>query len=176
MRKMFNTAAKGIKNVIKSFPPVTRLLRDRDNLSLDLARMAGANEMLTSENDFIKKALLEMSRERDGLLVSRDVLVKERDELLGHLDRISGDVSRLGLQVFNVDADANLLEKERVETLARYGQIPFVPNGHFYSPITSRDELLANADAIFCAPPASLPGIDLRVADQLSLIGEFGAT
>lgn len=52
-------------------------------------------------------------------------------------------------------------------------QVPFVPNGHFYSPIPSIDEIRQNEDRIFLSPPSTLPGIDLQQEAQLKLLQVF---
>ena len=50
---------------------------------------------------------------------------------------------------------------------------PFVPPGHFYSPIPSLSEVGRDAARIFAPPPRTLPGIDLREAAQLALLERF---
>lgn len=45
--------------------------------------------------------------------------------------------------------------------------------GHFYSPIPSLDEVRAREAEIFAPPPPSLPGIDLRAEEQVSLVREL---
>lgn len=49
---------------------------------------------------------------------------------------------------------------------------PFVPAGHFYSPIPSLDEVRQREDRIWGYEP-SLPGIDLRADEQLALVEQF---
>lgn len=49
----------------------------------------------------------------------------------------------------------------------------FVPPGHFYSPIPSLPQVRADEARLFGAPPRTLPGIDLREADQLALLRSF---
>lgn len=44
------------------------------------------------------------------------------------------------------------------------------PPGHFYSPIPSLDEVHRQAGRLFGAPPRTLPGIELREAEQLELL------
>lgn len=46
------------------------------------------------------------------------------------------------------------------------------PNGHFYSPVPSIDDVWNARERIFAVPP-TLPGIDLRTDEQLSLLEEF---
>lgn len=49
----------------------------------------------------------------------------------------------------------------------------FVPPGHFYSPIPSWADIERNESRIFGNASPSIPGIDLREADQLALIEQF---
>lgn len=47
------------------------------------------------------------------------------------------------------------------------------PPGHFYSPVPCPDAIDANAQRIFDASATRLPGIDLRVDEQLKLLRAF---
>lgn len=47
------------------------------------------------------------------------------------------------------------------------------PAGHFYSPIPAIDEIKAREDEVFAGPGDRLPGIDLRVPEQLELLDEL---
>lgn len=49
---------------------------------------------------------------------------------------------------------------------------PRWPAGHFYSPVTSRQELQKDASRIFA--PRTLPGVDLRAEAQLGLLAALG--
>jgi predicted O-methyltransferase YrrM len=51
----------------------------------------------------------------------------------------------------------------------------WVPPGHYYSPIPSLQQVGQHEDRIFAAPPRTLPGIDLREAEQLQLLDSLGA-
>jgi hypothetical protein len=56
------------------------------------------------------------------------------------------------------------------DQMSRVGEIPFVPNGHFYSPIPSKIELNQDYDRIFpevCLKPS---GIDFRAQQQVELL------
>jgi hypothetical protein len=54
------------------------------------------------------------------------------------------------------------------------GSFPtFVPPGHFYSPIPSRQEVDSRADRLFADPPRTLPGIELNEPAQLALLERF---
>jgi hypothetical protein len=58
------------------------------------------------------------------------------------------------------------------DKMAEFGEgPPFVPNGHFYSPIPPRHEVLQYCAQIFGSSfPRALPGIDLREAEQLKFL------
>lgn len=51
----------------------------------------------------------------------------------------------------------------------------WVPPGHFYSPIPSLDDVARHADRIFAPPPRTLPGVDLREAQQVDLVQQLAA-
>jgi predicted O-methyltransferase YrrM len=52
----------------------------------------------------------------------------------------------------------------------RFGARPFVPNGHFYSPIPSLDEIRRDEGRLFSEPPDTLPGLDLGTERQLAFL------
>jgi predicted O-methyltransferase YrrM len=51
--------------------------------------------------------------------------------------------------------------------------LTFAPPGHFYSPIPPLDEAVAHVTAVFDEPAQTIPGIDLRLDDQLALAEEL---
>jgi hypothetical protein len=66
------------------------------------------------------------------------------------------------------------LHAENARLKGRFGtQLPYVPNGHYYSPVPSFEELRRDEHRIFASPPPSLPGIDLRPETQLQLLNIF---
>jgi hypothetical protein len=52
---------------------------------------------------------------------------------------------------------------------------PGWPPGHFYSPVPSLDLVREREAVIWPAPPRTLPGIDLREAEQLALVERIAA-
>jgi predicted O-methyltransferase YrrM len=50
---------------------------------------------------------------------------------------------------------------------------PFVPPGHFYSPIPALDYVKKNATKIFGMIPEDIPGVDLREDEQLAVLYSF---
>lgn len=76
-------------------------------------------------------------------------------------------------------AERDALKRELVERgalVARYGDtVPFVPNGHFYSPVHSKEELRKDLSRVFPPRiPSNIPGINLREPEQLELLKELG--
>ena len=51
----------------------------------------------------------------------------------------------------------------------------FVPAGHFYSPIPSREQIRAHAERLATARPREIPGIDLKEEEQLALLEKLQA-
>lgn len=50
----------------------------------------------------------------------------------------------------------------------------FVPLGHYYSPEVTPEELVNRAAELFAPPQRDVPGVNLRVAEQLALIEKIG--
>jgi hypothetical protein len=62
------------------------------------------------------------------------------------------------------------------DRLAKFGEgPPFVPNGHFYSPIASLGDIQRDEKRIFAEWPRTLPDIDLREPQQVALLEEIAA-
>jgi hypothetical protein len=58
--------------------------------------------------------------------------------------------------------------------LQRFGdQVPFVPNGHFYSPVPSLEEIRRDEQRIFRKAEPALAGVDLSREAQLELLKTF---
>ena len=76
------------------------------------------------------------------------------------------------LEALLAERDELFLENQRLRN-AFGPYVPFVPNGHFYSPIPSLDEIREREACIFGSPALSVPGVDLRQEDQLNLLGIF---
>ncbi|KLD62282.1 hypothetical protein Y882_16395 [Dyella japonica DSM 16301] len=50
---------------------------------------------------------------------------------------------------------------------------PYVPNGHYYSPIAPKSEITRDDARIFRGVPDAIPGVDLRLEQQLTLLKEL---
>jgi len=69
----------------------------------------------------------------------------------------------------------NLVLKRKVDNcegrLVRFGEgPPWIPNGHFYSPIAPRHEIEEYCARAFGSFPRTLPYIDLREDEQLEFV------
>ena len=71
------------------------------------------------------------------------------------------------------EGDVNMRLAQCQELLNRCGEIPWIPNGHFYSPIQSRSELERDFARIYAPPPRKLPDIDLKESEQLALLQQL---
>lgn len=80
-------------------------------------------------------------------------LVTERDALYQDVQALRGQVGVLKGEL------------QKFETFHK-----FAPPGHFYSPYAALDDIRKNEQAIFHSRPSSLPGLDLRAEEQLSLL------
>jgi predicted O-methyltransferase YrrM len=49
----------------------------------------------------------------------------------------------------------------------------FVPAGHYYSPIPSREQIRADAERLSTARPREIPGIDLNEEEQLAVLEQI---
>lgn len=58
------------------------------------------------------------------------------------------------------------------QDLDRYANVMYPP-GHYFSPVVSKEEMLADEQRIFGALPKQIPGIDLRESAQLELLQEL---
>lgn len=177
---MDKTVAHGIKSLVKGLPPIKQLVRDRDNLILERASIAQEKAALERKNEALMGQQVE-------LLGSRQTLSEERDELIVHLQRLTGELDiandgrrRLAESLNHAESDRERMravvaekDREHAERIALYGELPFVPNGHFYSPIPARLSVKDDAARIFARWPRTLRAIDLREDDQLRLLEEF---
>lgn len=60
--------------------------------------------------------------------------------------------------------------------LSRFGnEVPFVPNGHFYSPVPARDDAGRHVASIFSSVPPNVPGVDMRGEEQLEMLCRISA-
>jgi predicted O-methyltransferase YrrM len=65
--------------------------------------------------------------------------------------------------------------RRRLAPLYRDPFLAFAPPGHFYSPLPDLEVVARRRETLFDLQARSVPGIDLRAAEQLALIGELAA-
>ncbi|TCK96564.1 class I SAM-dependent methyltransferase [Paraburkholderia sp. BL9I2N2] len=119
----------------------------------------------------IKKAapIKRLVDQRDGLINERADLLAQIRGLLEETNRLHSeiDAQRVQAEQMQVALDASRAE------VAWFGEVPFVPNGHFYSPIPSMAEIHRDQEKLFAAPPSEIPGVDLNVEGQLQLVRDI---
>jgi len=96
--------------------------------------------------------------------------------LIAHVEDLKAQRARLLAEIAQQRVEAAELKQRLEESqtlLESFGEAPWVPNGHFYSPIQSRAELQRDLDRIYADPPRELPDIDLREHEQLALLMEL---
>lgn len=103
---------------------------------------------MTGAGQFIKQSI--------GLLPPVRRLRQQRDQLARSLGIAQAEIERLKTEA-SVRAQA-------------VGEVPWVPNGHFYSPIAARQEVDAFCATALDALPRSVADVDLREADQLKFV------
>lgn len=70
-------------------------------------------------------------------------------------------------------AELTALATELAATAAR--NAPFVPAGHFYSPLPNLEEIRERSQSIWGFDPACIPGVDLRLDQQFLLLKEMSS-
>lgn len=92
--------------------------------------------------------------------------------MAGFLKRLARRLPGLG----NLHRYIIALEAERDQLRADLAHWKtWMSPGHFYSPIPALDEIRAREGELFGDAPPSLPGIDLRAAEQVALVRELAA-
>jgi hypothetical protein len=104
------------------------------------------------------------------LLVRR--LISQRDDLSRECEGLRSQIQSLTQSL--AEAHADIASKH--DQLASFGEErPFVPNGHFYSPVHSRAEVARDRIKIFGTVPESIPAVDLNTAEQKRVLEEISA-
>ncbi|USX09459.1 class I SAM-dependent methyltransferase [Paraburkholderia fungorum] len=118
----------------------------------------------------MERTLSEVRQERDSLKAALAVRIeteKALSEVLTQRDQIARERDAL-----KIIRDVLVAERDSLQCqLSKYGEgPPFVPNGHFYSPIPSKAEIQRDEKRIFADWPRTLPNIDLRESQQVTLL------
>ncbi|MDR5756314.1 class I SAM-dependent methyltransferase [Caballeronia sp. LZ035] len=172
------------KSIALNAPPIKKLidsksalLLERDAAAADRDRSRIERDEATAECRRIEVQRNTLATERDELLVYLQAANDKRDELLAYLQAANDERDSLRSSVETLETQEhqtlNRVHAD-LDRLQRFGEgPPFVPNGHFYSPIPALKEVQRNQQRIFGEWPRELPGIDLREASQLSLLESF---
>lgn len=120
----------------------------------------------------IASAVLRLSKAlysvlHDGQMLRTALAQKEAELQLKAEDLKQKNVERVSLlEQLN---EANL-------QLSRFGsEAPFVPNGHFYSPVPMRGEAERHVASTFSSVSPNVPGIDMRGDAQLEMLGRISS-
>ncbi|MFM0351449.1 class I SAM-dependent methyltransferase [Paraburkholderia sp. RL17-347-BIC-D] len=105
--------------------------------------------------------------QRSTLAAALRNATRERDEAVLEAARSAAESDRAIKKIAALQTTLGEYEAK----LVRFGEgPPWVPNGHFYSPIAPQEEIEKDADRIFAPWPRTLPGIDLREDEQLKFL------
>lgn len=176
---MTTSFRKLVKSVAMTAPPIRRLVDSRQTLLAERNDAAARCEQYKNQLDIAVS-------ERDQASVERDQASAERDQATVERARVHTEALTTARERDAMRAQNEALEKEKAQILEsvhddrdkllRFGEgPPFVPNGHFYSPIPSLKELEQHKPRIFGEIERTLPGIDLNEDAQLRLLQSFSA-
>jgi hypothetical protein len=143
-----------------------------------LERFAKHVALATPQGKRLHARLLELTAQRD---VERNRADAAEGQCKAERSRADAALAQCQLERERAAiAEARFTEEGRRvdtlnQTLQRYGDVPpFVPNGHFYSPIHAMADVQRDRARLFAEAPASVPGIDLRTDAQLELLRRVG--
>lgn len=114
----------------------------------------------STAEDFIKKMLCQIREWRESLNSQHD--------------NYSSLISVNSLSITKMDQEINQLKQEIENLKAALDKYHiFVPPGHFYSPLPSLDEVRQDEQRIFGSIPHNIPGVNMNIEEQLSLLNEL---
>lgn len=135
-----------------------------------LARLAKRVVCATSAGRRHLDYIVSLERQRDALVDERSALMQERDALTHERD---GEQHWRKAVVAELKVSHDRLARFH-DRLTRFGdEIPYVPNGHYYSPVPSRKEAAAEEDRLFRRSLEPPRDVDLRPQIQLALLREI---
>jgi hypothetical protein len=154
-----------LRRVATRLPVSKQLLAARDEL-IDLR----ASAMEAAAN------IGRLERERDAANAQLDrvqrSLERERDDANDELDRLHRSHAQVDAVIARLDA-AGLIDAVTTDPEQWAPFLRFVPPGHFYSPIPRLDEIARHEARLRDRSARELPGIDVRVDDQLALLARL---
>ncbi|TFH75206.1 class I SAM-dependent methyltransferase [Gammaproteobacteria bacterium LSUCC0112] len=136
-----------LKSIIKKLPVLRELVSQRDKLHAELNRVTHA---FTAEKTQLTAELADLQHQVDTEKARREA---ELTALKSEIDTKSNQLQ---------SAATVLKDATR-----------FVPPGHYYSPIPNLHEIQQDDQKIFGSVPTQIPGVDMREAEQLSLLRDF---
>lgn len=107
--------------------------------------------------------------ERDLAIIKRDVATRERDLAIETCERTKVERDKALQEIVEVRKVA----QNAFDRLHDFGERPFVPNGHFYSPIPLLSEFEKHKERIYGDVGRTLPGVDLNESGQIDLLELF---
>lgn len=153
---MTTLARRAAKRLAMTVGPVRELVRSRQILLAERDDAVGRGEQHRIERE-------RAEAERDEALARARCAAQECEDF-----RILND--SLGEEIKEVRKVA----QDAFDTLHSFGEgPPFVPNGHFYSPIPSSGDFERHTARIFNNIGRTLPGIDLNENGQIELLNAF---
>jgi predicted O-methyltransferase YrrM len=146
----------------------------------DMARRAqsSSDSIISRLKTRVKKLppIRRLVEQRDGLLIERNHLLAQTDDLMARVtdlnESLNGKCAELGEAQSALGRYTNALLCAHA-LLAQFGKLPFVPNGHFYSPIPSQEEICRDRARIFSGMPTQIPGVDLNTDAQREFLNEL---
>jgi predicted O-methyltransferase YrrM len=186
---MISVVAQGLKRVAKAISPFKELVQQRDACLGALNDSEKAKDSLLGECQALIQQRDQLIKDRGILTLHRDTAAAERDAAYQHITAVATELGDAIKQrnIAAAERDAayqritavatelgDAIKATKAETLMLYGEDrPFVPNGHFYSPIPAQRELRRDSARIFKEWPRGLSGLDLREDAQRLLLEKF---
>lgn len=181
---------RAIKESIKSLPYLKAVFRERDRLRVELARTRERESLLAGDNKHLSARLRDSEAEREAVEAERARLVAEKNSLRAERDLLeaaehSSRAENVSLQAENASLQAanSSLEDERRRLAAEVEELrreavrnrTWITPGHFYSPITSAEEIRRKEPEIWKKPfpDREIAGVALNEAEQWALWGRF---
>jgi len=149
-------APAGLKSVAQRLPLIRDVVSERDRLRSDVSTLVS---------------------ERDQLHSLCEQAVSRHDELAREHQQLASRFEELGRKCEETALERDELRRRHDGLIAAYDKLiaecGIYPPGHFYSPIPSFAEIKRDEATLFEAMPRSIPGIDMREAEQLGLLQQF---
>jgi hypothetical protein len=186
-----NPIGNGLFRLFAATPQGSRLLKRLGNAENVAEACREKNIELERQIESVRAELARAESEKSSLGEQLASAQRDRTAIFAELAAARAEHETLSAihRETHAEFDATrMLHDERTSELAHLrgdhahltsihsigdGKFPFVPNGHFYSPIPSLDDVKRDWSRIF-RPDVGRPiGIDLRESEQLALLRTF---